>query len=32
MSRLGLDRFSALYLGAAFIIMFGIWKIGRAHV
>jgi ribose transport system permease protein len=25
MSRLGLDRFSALYLGAAFIIMFGIW-------
>jgi ribose transport system permease protein len=25
MSRLGLDRFSALYLGAAFIVMFGIW-------
>jgi ribose transport system permease protein len=25
MSRLGLDRFSALYLGAAFIVIFGIW-------
>jgi ribose transport system permease protein len=25
MSRLGLDRFSALYLGAAFILIFGIW-------
>ena len=25
MSRLGLDRFSALYLGVAFITMFGIW-------
>ena len=25
MTRLGLDRFSALYLGAAFIVMFGIW-------
>jgi ribose transport system permease protein len=25
MSRLGFDRFSALYLGAVFILMFGIW-------
>jgi ribose transport system permease protein len=25
MSRLGLDRFSALYLGAIFIVIFGVW-------
>jgi ribose transport system permease protein len=28
MSRLGLDRFSALYLGAIFIVIFGIWTPG----
>ena len=26
LTRLGLDRFSALYLWAAFMIIFGIWK------